>query len=88
MNVRRLPVIAAVLSAGCYSETIGPYVTEVVASKDRSHYVVTRCLISLDHGLFGGTSVSKGDCTKDELPPLQAAGSGTSAATGTTSKKP
>jgi hypothetical protein len=44
---------------GCYSETIGPYVTDVV-SKDKSH-VVTRCGINLDHGLFGGVSPSKGN---------------------------
>ena len=70
--------ITLIVCSGCYSETIGPYVTEVVASKDKSHYVVTRCMINLDHGLFGSVSVSKGECETSKLPPLAIAAQGTS----------
>lgn len=73
-------VLIAVFCTGCYSETIGPYVTEIVPSKDHTHYVVTRCMINLDHGLFGSVSPSKGDCQTDKIVPL-APPSGSAAST-------
>jgi hypothetical protein len=61
-------VVLSLVSTGCYSETIGPYVTEIVVAKDGAGYKVTRCMINLDHGLFGSVSPSKGECTTDKLP--------------------
>jgi hypothetical protein len=70
--MKRLLLLVSAFVTGCYSETIGPYVTEVVPSKDRTQYLVQRCYITLDHGLFGSSTLTRGNCETEKLHPLPA----------------